>query len=216
MDEGIVCRKRRIRSEMKKILASLGAEEYAGKSGKICGSIFSSSLWAGLSVLAAFLPLPGEPDLRPLLGQALAGGKKVCLPRIEGEDIVFHFVSGLEENLASHAWGISEPAAYLPQVRPEDFGKEGVLFLVPGLAFDRQGHRLGRGKGFYDRFFSRLAGKGIHPPVFGAAFSCQILGEVPADENDFPLSGLVSEECGLLLFQKPVSASGKTPGLTGE
>jgi 5-formyltetrahydrofolate cyclo-ligase len=192
--------KRRLRTEIKKTLAALDKEDCARESAKIRLAITSSPVWAGLATLAAFLPLPGEPDLRPLLQQALSEGKKVCLPRIEGGGLVFHFVRDLERNFLTHAWGIHEPAPRLPEARPADFAGEGVLFLVPGLAFDHRGRRLGRGKGFYDRFFRTLAAQGIRPAIFGAAFSCQILETVPTDENDFPLSGLVSEEPGFLRF----------------
>jgi 5-formyltetrahydrofolate cyclo-ligase len=193
-------RKQRIRNEMKKTLAAISGAECAEKSGKIRAAISSSPLWEKVSVLAAFLPLPGEPDMRPLLEEALAQGKKVCLPRMDGNDIIFHFVRGFEKTLVTHAWGISEPAGDLPRACPPDFSGGGAMVLVPGLAFDRQGHRLGRGRGFYDRFLRDLSARGIHPLALGTAFSCQILDAVPADENDFPLSGLVSEEHGLLLF----------------
>ncbi|MDR1625737.1 MAG: 5-formyltetrahydrofolate cyclo-ligase [Spirochaetia bacterium] len=186
-------RKQRLRREIKKILAGMGVADRAGKSGQIRRAISLSPLWEKASLVAAFLPLPGEPDLRPLLGQALAEGKKICLPRVEGEDIVFHLARDLGKDFAAGAWGISEPAAGLPRARAADFGGEGVLFLVPGLAFDRQWRRLGRGRGFYDRFFRGLAAGGIRPPAFGVAFSCQIIEAVPVDGNDFPLCGLVSE-----------------------
>jgi 5-formyltetrahydrofolate cyclo-ligase len=164
------------------------------KSARLCAALAEAEFWPQLRAVAAFLPLPGEPDLRPLLEQALREGKTLLLPRIDGEDLVFHEVLSLEKDLIPHAYGMPEPAPHLPRA---DFSRLAeTLFLVPGFAFDRRGHRLGRGKGFYDRFLRKLA---TGPLILGTAFSRQILDAVPSDENDFPMTGLVSEEGVILL-----------------
>jgi 5-formyltetrahydrofolate cyclo-ligase len=183
--------KRVLRAEMKKRLSFLRATEREEKSGKIRGLLAAAEFWPSLSALAAFLPLSGEPDLLPLLRQALSEKKALFLPRIAGGDIVFHAVSSLEDNLLPHAYGMPEPSPRLP---PADWAAAGehILFLVPGLAFDHQGGRLGRGKGFYDRFFQNFAG---NPSlVLGTAFSRQIVESLPMCGADFPMKGLVCEE----------------------
>jgi 5-formyltetrahydrofolate cyclo-ligase len=103
----------------------------------------------------------------------------------------------MENGLVPHVYGMREPAPHLPCA---DFSVLAeTLFLVPGLAFSRGGHRLGRGKGFYDRFLRKLAAGnregGAHwPLILGTAFSCQILDAVPVNENDFSMAGLATED----------------------
>jgi 5-formyltetrahydrofolate cyclo-ligase len=184
-------KKRLLRARMKKTLASLCAAEREEKSGEIRSRLAGAEFWPSLSAVAAFLPLPGEPDLTPLLRQALGEGKTLFLPRIDGANLVFHRAGSLEKNLVRHAYGMPEPSSRLP---PADWDSAGerILFLVPGLAFDRRGGRLGRGKGFYDRFFQSFTGS--LALVLGTAFSLQIVESVPAGRADFPVKGLVTEE----------------------
>jgi 5-formyltetrahydrofolate cyclo-ligase len=183
--------KRSLRAEMKKRLVSLCAAEREEKSGKIRAFLAEAEFWPSLSAVAAFLPLPDEPDLVPLLRQALGEGKTLFLPRIDGANLVFHTAASLEKNLLLHAYGMPEPSPRLP---PADWAAAGerILFLVPGLAFDRRGGRLGRGKGFYDRFFRNFTGS--LPLVLGTAFSRQVVERVPSGGADFPMKGLVTEE----------------------
>jgi 5-formyltetrahydrofolate cyclo-ligase len=186
--------KNRLRAGMKKSL-KLSAAELAEKSSRLCAYVAAAEFWPRLSVAAAFLPLPGEPDLRPLLRQALREGKSVLLPRIDGEDLVFHEIRSMENGLVQHAYGMREPDPRLPLAEFSVLAE--TLFLVPGLAFSRGGHRLGRGRGFYDRFLRNLTarnrGGAPRPLILGTAFSCQILAAVPSDENDFPMPGLATE-----------------------
>ena len=186
--------KQLLRAEMKKRLASFSDAWKEEKSGRLCAVLAALEFWPSLSALAAFLPLPDEPDLRPLLERALAEGKTLFLPRIDGDTLVFHRVSDLQNGLQQHAYGMSEPSPALP---PADWTAAGnsVLFLVPGLAFDRRGGRLGRGKGFYDRFFGSFAKQAAGGArILGAAFSCQLALSLPQSETDFPLDGLVTDE----------------------
>jgi 5-formyltetrahydrofolate cyclo-ligase len=197
MDNDFLRREKRLlRLEMKQRLALLDSAGQNEKSAKINAALAEAEFWARLAGAAAFLPLPGEPDLRPLLRQVLREGKNLFLPRIDGNDIVFHQVRNLEGDMNLHAYGMPEPAVYLPRMS----AGEQVLFLVPGLAFDRGGGRLGRGGGYYDRFFQGLYAKTEKTPLtLGIAFSCQIAEKIPAGDADFRMAGLVTEE-GLALF----------------
>jgi 5-formyltetrahydrofolate cyclo-ligase len=200
--------KRVLRAEIKKELASLRAGEREEKSEKIRTLLVSAEFWPSLSAVAAFFPLPDEPDVISLLRQALREGKTLFLPRIDGGNLVFHSVPGLEENLPLHAYGIPEPSPLSP---PADWAAAGArtLFLVPGRAFDRRGGRLGRGKGFYDRFFQSFIGK--PSLVLGTAFSRQIVERVPAGGTDFLMQGLVTEE-GILYCSAQVREDLNTQG----
>jgi 5-formyltetrahydrofolate cyclo-ligase len=183
--------KRRLRREMKALLGLLDGAAKADMSAGLCAAIAGSRLWSAVDGVAAFMPLPDEPDLRPLLARALKEGKGVFLPRIDGANIVFHKVQSIEDAAGLHAYGMREPPASLPRL---DRALDRLLFLVPGLAFDRRGGRLGRGKGYYDRFFRGLGpARPGFPLVLGAAFSCQIRDRIPVGDGDFPMRGFVTE-----------------------
>ena len=185
---------------MKKRLASLTDNQKKEESAGIQSVLRAAQFWPSLSGLAAFLPLPDEPDLRPLLERSLAGGKTLFLPRIDGEDLAFHKVDSLEKGLIRHSYGMPEPSPGLP---PADWTAGPILFLVPGLAFDHRGGRLGSGKGYYDRFFRSFDfSRSASVRIIGAAYSCQIAESLPIGETDFPIDGLVTAE-GLFLTQGP-------------
>jgi 5-formyltetrahydrofolate cyclo-ligase len=191
--------KQLLRLEIKKRLALLDKVEE--KNARINAALAAADFPVPASALAAFLPLPGEPDLRPFLEQMLRAGKPLFLPRIDGDNLVFHRVRSLENGMRLHAYGMPEPAPHLPRAEPAVLAAK-VLFLVPGLAFDRRGGRLGRGKGYYDRFLQSLAAiTGKTPFALGLGFACQIVENLPAGETDFRLDGLATEE-GLVFFQK--------------
>ena len=201
--------KRLLRAQMKQKLAFLSITEKEEKSKKLNSVLVAAEFWPKVSSLAAFLPMPDEPDLRPLLEKALAAGKTLFLPRIDGKELVFHKAGSLENGFLPHSYGMSEPCPELPLANWAEVG-EFTLFLVPGLAFDRRGGRLGRGKAFYDRFLHVFTRQTLDQKtqsqrqvlILGAAFSCQLVETLPIGETDFPLDGLVTEEEVLLVCNK--------------
>jgi len=134
-------------------------------------------LWQAAGTIAAFSALPGEPDVL----DPWPGDKRVALPRVCGGEMVFHWVVG-REGLMPGNFGISEPSA---EASPA--GNEFDLILVPGLAFDLRGGRLGRGKGFYDRFLAEARGLRA-----GVCFDDQIVDGVPQEPRDLRMDFLVT------------------------
>lgn len=196
-------RKRSLRREMRRRLEVGSPAELEEKSCRIRAVIAASDAWRSASLVAAYYPMPGEPDLLPLLEAALAEGRRLALPRVEGTDLVFRLVpqpgpAGGLLCLRPGTYGISEPAADLPRLILKDFRGPGVLVLVPGLAFDRRGGRLGRGKGFYDRFLRTAAGDAAGacrgPAILGVCFSLQLLDDVPMGTEDRRVDAVVTEE----------------------
>ena len=122
----------------------------------------------------AYAALPGEPDLSPVLREILSSGRRLALPRCEGEEIVPRLVSGLWQ-LSPGTYGIPEPGGDCPLVRPEEIG----LLLVPGLSFDRDGFRLGQGGGYYDRFLTQTRGFRL-----GVCHEWELLPAVPREAHD--------------------------------
>lgn len=128
-----------------------------------------------------------EPDLMPLMRET---GKIFLFPRYRAAEKVYEFavVSGPEE-LTQGKYGLLEPAAACPAAEPE-LVRTQTLHLVPGLAFDRKGVRLGRGGGFYDRLLASVTG-----PVCGVFYTCQSSAEaLPREAHDRMLDMAVTED----------------------
>lgn len=134
---------------------------------------------AGL--VLAYVGFGSELRTETLLRRVLDDGKVLVLPRVNREehDLDLYEVGDLEQNLEAGTWGIREPKPELcPRAEPAaiDFA------LVPGLAFDRSGARLGYGGGYYDRLLNGLFGP--RPFLVAAAFELQMVDEVPLEEHD--------------------------------
>ena len=118
----------------------------------------------------------------------------IAVPYCEKGELELFRLRTLDE-LVPQTLGISEPRPELRtdpgrRVLPEEL----ALVLTPGLAFDRSGGRLGRGGGYYDRFFARMDSEREKPvPKFALAFDCQILDQIPVEPHDFRLDGIVTE-----------------------
>jgi 5-formyltetrahydrofolate cyclo-ligase len=182
--------KRILRASMKAALA--GMEGAAELSDAIRRRVLGSPSWRRAGILMTFMPLPGEVDVEAILGAALAEGKAAYVPRVDGGALSFRRVSSIHGPWAPGSFGIREPAASAPLLAPDP--GEDILALVPGLAFDRRGGRLGRGKGYYDRFLGSI------PPLvrsrcflLAPAFSAQIVAAAPVWAGDVRVDAIVTE-----------------------
>jgi len=130
-----------------------------------------------------YCPIKGEPDLSPLFEKLLESGKKLVLPKVEGEDLL---LLELEDTLclSEGTFNIPEPQHGV-KIEPEMLD----LAVVPGIAFDREGFRVGFGKGYYDRLLERVSA-----PKVGVAYSFQVLIRVPRDVWDKPVDIIVTEK----------------------
>jgi 5-formyltetrahydrofolate cyclo-ligase len=167
-------------------LQSMPAEEKNEASARVRALLLSWMRECLPRRIAFFASMPDEPALAPLLPELTKLGLAVACPRIENNHLHFHFISSWED-CAPGLYRIPEPMPHTPIATPDTFD----LVLVPGRAFDTSGHRLGRGKGYYDRFLHRL------PPTtqtLGIFFACQQLTRVPREPHDIPLHALVNEK----------------------
>jgi 5-formyltetrahydrofolate cyclo-ligase len=119
-----------------------------------------------------------------ILARTLASGRRLVVPRVAGERLAHHEVRSLSD-LAPARFGLLEPDPASPEVDPGEID----LVVVPGLAFDRSGNRLGFGKGYYDRFLS-----GIRAVKAAVLYGRQIVEQVPVSERDVPVDLLVTED----------------------
>jgi 5-formyltetrahydrofolate cyclo-ligase len=192
MSETVSTEKASLRRRIKELRRQCSAEARASASAQLCQQLRGQPVWQGARQVLLFSPLPEEPDIRPLLQEALRDGKTVVLPRFEalGGKYVGCRIASLSELEPGH-FGILEPRANCSL-----FALNGLDFLlVPGVAFDVSGHRLGRGKGYFDRL---LAGAWGHK--CGVAFDWQVVPRVPAGPHDVCMDSLLTPsrwvECG--------------------
>ena len=144
------------------------------------------------TVIAGYLPIRSEPDLRPLLARFRARGARLCLPVVvDRETIIFReFVRGAD--LVDTGFKTVGPGPEAEILDPD-------LLMMPLSAFDAAGNRLGYGAGHYDRAIARLRAKGMRPRLIGAAFSCQATESLPFEGHDVPLDMVLTER-GLRRF----------------
>ena len=137
-------------------------------------------------VVSGFTPFLNEIDVLPLMARLAGEGWRTALPVVAGRDrpLVFRAWAPGEPTVAG-AWSIPVPPDSAPEVEPD-------VLLVPMLAFDRSGFRLGYGGGFYDRTLSAL--RAAKPVVaVGVAFAGQEMAEVPREAHDEPLDWILTE-----------------------
>jgi 5-formyltetrahydrofolate cyclo-ligase len=177
MDVEIQKAKGGLRRKIRAALEKIPLEKRKLDSQKLCAKLKEQSFFQSATSVLFFAPLPDEQDLWPLLEETLAAGKVVALPCFDAENQLYtpRRVSNLHAELVSGRFGIREPAASCTEMPLADLD----LVLVPGVAFDLRGHRLGRGKGFYDRWLADFTGKKI-----GVAFDEQLVNAIPAEKRD--------------------------------
>ncbi len=145
------------------------------KSNLIKKKLFSSNVYKKAKTILFYASFDGEADTTSMLRQALKAGKRIALPvMVEAKKtMVPSLVSDLDKELGIGPYGIMQPKKDC--LRPVDLS-DIDLVIVPGVAFDKQGNRLGRGKGYYDRFLKNLPPQ---TPTIGLAFSFQVLKKLP-------------------------------------
>jgi 5-formyltetrahydrofolate cyclo-ligase len=145
------------------------------------------------AIVAGYWPLADELDPRMGLDRLGSRGHPLALPRMDGRDRPLRFLAWRAGDvLVAGAFGVMEPHAAQPELLPE-------VVLVPLLAFDRRGGRLGYGKGYYDRTLTRLQSRTRPPLAIGLAFADQEVEDVPTGQDDVGLDGVITERA-LLRF----------------
>lgn len=142
--------------------------------------------WAASGTVLSYVAVRGEADLAALHRQAMAEGKRLALPSVERDKrrIVPRLVVDLDA-MNPGSYGIPEPT-HGRALNPEEID----LVLVPGLAFDRRGYRLGYGGGYYDGFLPRLSPGAA---AVGIAYAEQIVNTLPAADHDRPLGMIITD-----------------------
>jgi len=190
--------KEKLRREMRARLRGMGPALHAEASLVICQMAANLPAFLKSRCVALFAPLPSEPDVHPLIEEAWAQGKRVVLPlmirRGAMPELDWHEVASWDDVVVPGPFGLREPD---PLRCPRVPLAELDCVFVPGVAFDPEGFRLGRGGGFYDGFLS------LTPPTLpcvGLMFSLQKVPLVPREPHDQALRGVITED-GVVSFE---------------
>lgn len=169
--------KTELRREIRARKRAMTEEEIETRSAKLAQLFFASEAYQNAKTIYGYLPYNQEVRTVPMLERALKDGKKVAVPKVYGEEMKFLYLDNLNAVAKGYA-GIPEPIADEPVAQDET-----ALVLMPGLAFDPQGHRIGYGGGFYDKF---LAAEPNHPTL-ALCYEFQMLPRLDVEDHDIPV-----------------------------
>lgn len=218
MNEPLRSEKRNLRRDIGLRIDSLETGVLAAESTRIRDYLRQIPEWREARTVLAFLSMESEIDTYGFIAEALDEEKHVAVPRMHGDEIGFHLIEHQEGPWDPHPYGVREPPAWFPPADPENETLLPMLIITPGLAFDRDGRRLGHGAGFYDKFFSRVARACGHPQghlvpdrsadhslldsvgalcdnrFYAAAVcaTCQIVDRVPVNGTDYPVDAVIT------------------------
>lgn len=180
--------KARIRAEIKQRLAGMDDANLRAASVQACARLTMLEAFRHSNVLMLYMPLPGEVDLTPLALRCFQSGKAVCVPKVDWarRDMTPVEVTSFDDRvMETDEHGVRVPRDGRP-VSPSLID----MVIVPGLAFDANGHRLGRGGGYYDRFLARLRQS---TTKLALAFDTQMIDEVPMSVTDVAVDIVVTD-----------------------
>ena len=180
--------KKAIRTAMKARLNAVSPHETLSASKSVLAQLEGLDQWNRAETVLAFLSMRDELNTTPILKAALEQGKTLAVSKVTGEDLVFYQIKDLEKDVAPGSFGILEPVPGLPEIDVKTLSEKRSVALVPGLAFDKENFRLGRGKGFYDRF---LASVGNSLYRIGIGYSFQLVERVPKEPHDLQLDAVI-------------------------
>ena len=158
--------------------------------------LFTLPAWREAPVICGYISVRGELNTRPILERAAAEGKTVALPVTvtdarEGRMVFRALPEGDFSRLTPARFGIPEPDEACPALT--ESGLTGALILVPALAFDGEGYRLGWGGGYYDRFLDGLRRAAIPVTTAGLVFSACTADALPREDHDIPVDLILDE-----------------------
>jgi 5-formyltetrahydrofolate cyclo-ligase len=187
-----------LRADLLRVRAALTAEQRAGAERAIAERALELEELAAARTVAAYVSIGSEPGTRALLEVLRGRRERVLLPVLLGDNDLDWAVYGGPEGLERSARGLYEPAG--PRLGV-DAVTEADVVLLPGLAVDGRGMRLGRGGGSYDRVLGRLAAAGAGAALVVLLYGHEVLERVPAEAHDRPVDAVVTPE-GVTRFRR--------------
>jgi len=161
--------------------------DYLNRSACIADSLYHESEWQQAHTIGITVSIFPEVDTKAIIVHAWSQGKRVAVPKCEPKlrQMDFRILTDLSQLECVYS-GLFEPRVdQTTPVNPEEID----LLIVPGLAFDARGHRLGFGGGYYDRYLATFSGN-----TLSLAFKEQLIGNFPTEDHDIPIGKIVSEK----------------------
>lgn len=169
--------KKELRSAIRMRKRAMTEEEIVTRSAALVQLFLASDFYKNAKTIYGYLPYNQEVRTVPILEQAIRDGKQVAVPKVYGDEMRFLYITDLTQVEKGYA-GIPEPIADEPVAHDET-----ALVLMPGLAFDAQGHRMGYGGGFYDRFLEQEP----NHPTLALCYEFQMLPYLETEAHDIPV-----------------------------
>ena len=169
--------KKALRTMIRTQKRAMTEAQIQAKSEALAEKLYASDLYRNAKTIYGYLPYNQEVRTVPMLKRALKDGKQVAVPKVYGEEMRFILMEDLDAVETGYA-GIPEPVADGPVACDPT-----ALVLMPGLAFDPQGHRVGYGGGFYDRFLEQEPDH----PTLALCYDFQMLQHLETEDHDIPV-----------------------------
>lgn len=184
--------KNEIRKRALELRRQLLSEDIDKNSINICKQLLSTDWYRDARELLVYAAIQEEVNLSYFINQALDDKKCIYFPKVFGSEMEFYQVSSMDE-LSKGAFGVPEPPLENIRWKEKDFFS--TIILVPGVAFDRNGMRIGYGKGYYDRFLKK------HPQLYpiGIAHNVQIFTSWKFEECDIPMKEVIVNDYGRIM-----------------
>ena len=180
-------KKKKLREELLEKLHSISMDEKERKVEELKSKLFSLTEYKNAKCVMFYVSKHYEVNTHKMIDETIATGKKVVVPITLKEEKILKpsELKDREKELIKGHYGIHQP--HEDHIRPVPL-KEVDLMVVPGLAFDKQGHRLGHGGGYYDRFLEKAPDTIF---TIGLAFSFQLVDKLPTHDTDIPVNKVI-------------------------
>jgi 5-formyltetrahydrofolate cyclo-ligase len=177
--------KRALRNQMLAVREAIPKSACDARSAEITKRVLALAELERAATILVYASIRNEVRTRPSMQAAWMAGKRVALPRVVGEELQLHLVDS-DTVLTEGAFAVPEPPATAAKVQPDEVD----FALVPALALDPRGYRIGYGGGYYDKLIPRLA----RACTCGVAYDFQLISEVPELPFDIPVDLVITDE----------------------
>jgi 5-formyltetrahydrofolate cyclo-ligase len=191
MGHTIALQKDTIRRRMRAALRRMPPEDRRVHSEAIQNHVLALPAWQQAQTIMLYMSMPYEVATDKLIRHLREAGRSFVVPKCQDGHILPCRIRDPETDLVPNSWGLREPK---PEALTGAAPARPDFILVPGIAFDRQGNRIGHGGGYYDRFLSRWPEDTPHPYILPVAFSRQVIEQCPREPFDYKFSRLLTEK----------------------
>lgn len=182
-----------VRKKIIDIRNQLNKNQIQEKSNYICEIVKNNSIISQSNKIFVYSPLGTEVDICPVIQFFFESGKMIYFPKVFGKDMEFYRVRSMEQ-LEEGTFHVNEPIDGLEKFEIEKCQNVSIIILVPGVAFSTKGARIGYGKGYYDRYISRLKCSNIKYTTFGIGYDFQMVDEFNSDIFDQDLDYIITDK----------------------